>query len=198
MAERGSAGEKDKVAAEKATERGANQDAADAAVRVEESQPPPESRADREAREAARAERAEERAAQAEEKAREKAPSAAALSQEVDTGTGFVVDPFPDYGSRDLAELRKLADKRGVVINRDVEKAELIKELRAADRKQSAPEDGAVPPNYDFMSLEDLRALAEDRDVHLSEDFERGHLVGELRAADTSVDGGLTVKTGRK
>jgi pyruvate/2-oxoglutarate dehydrogenase complex dihydrolipoamide acyltransferase (E2) component len=170
MAETGSRGQKDKEAAEQATAAGANEDAAEQAVREEEER---------------------------EQKARDEAPSAAALSTEVDTGKGFVVDPFPNYEDRSVEDLRSLAEERGVEINRDVEKAQWVHELRTKDRSVPASEAGAVPPNYDLMSLEDLRAVAASRDVKLPEDFEHAHLVGELRAADTSVGGGLTVKTGK-
>lgn len=43
------------------------------------------------------------------------------------------VDPYPAYDFMTLEQLRSLASERGVEINRDVEKAHLITELRAAD-----------------------------------------------------------------
>lgn len=109
-----------------------------------------------------------------------------------------VLDPFPDYDSQDTDALKSLADARGVEINRDVEKAELIKALRADDGKaaDSGKEaaEGASNPyaSYDVMPLEELRKLADSRDVELDEEFVRGHLVTELRAADTS--GGVSIE----
>jgi hypothetical protein len=112
-------------------------------------------------------------------------------------------DPFPDYDSQTTDELAALAESRNVEINRDVEKAELIKELRASD---SVPEaqaraskevgDAKNPyASYDVMPLEKLRDLAAGRDVKLPEVFVRAHLLTELRAADTS--GGVSVAFGR-
>jgi hypothetical protein len=43
------------------------------------------------------------------------------------------VDPYPSYDMMTLEDLRALAARRGVEINRDVERAHLITELRAAD-----------------------------------------------------------------
>lgn len=106
------------------------------------------------------------------------------------------LDPFPDYDSKKTDELKSLADSRGVEINRDVEKAELIKKLRENDGKaEDVPDgvEGASNPyaSYDVIPLEQLRSLADERDVELDEDFVRGHLVTELRAADTS--GGVSI-----
>lgn len=66
------------------------------------------------------------------EQARDEAGSAAALSLQVDPSE-TVVNPYPNYDLMTLEQLRELADKRGVAINRDVEKAHLVTELRAAD-----------------------------------------------------------------
>lgn len=66
------------------------------------------------------------------DQARDEAGSAAALSLQVDPSE-TVVNPYPNYDFMTLDQLRDLADKRGVSINRDVEKAHLITELRAAD-----------------------------------------------------------------
>lgn len=107
------------------------------------------------------------------------------------------LDPFPDYDSKNTDELASLAKARGVEINRDVEKAELIKELRVQDGKAGdagkEQTEGASNPyaSYDVMPLEEIRKLADSRDVTLGEDFVRGHLVTELRAADTS--GGVSI-----
>jgi hypothetical protein len=107
-------------------------------------------------------------------------------------------DPFPDYDSSTLDELKSLAESRNVEINRDVEKAELVKELRAGDSEPEAQaraaSDGDVEnpyASYDVMPLEELRSLADSRDVGLSDEFVRAQLVTELRAADTS--GGVGV-----
>lgn len=49
-------------------------------------------------------------------------------------GTGDdVSNPYPNYDFMTLEALQSLADERGVEVNRDVLKAHLITELRAAD-----------------------------------------------------------------
>jgi len=40
-------------------------------------------------------------------------------------------------------------------------------------------------PEYDFMSLDELRELAKERGVTINADVEKAHLVTELRAADS-------------
>lgn len=40
-------------------------------------------------------------------------------------------------------------------------------------------------PDYDLMSLEDLRSLADERGVEIDAELEKAHLVTELRAADS-------------
>lgn len=95
-------------------------------------------------------------------------------------GTGEVAQvgtpaEFADYEGKSLDELRSEAKERGVAMNADVEKAELIGLLRRVDRD----------PDYDRMSLDDLRAAAKKQGVALDEEFEKAHLIGELRAADT-------------
>jgi hypothetical protein len=40
-------------------------------------------------------------------------------------------------------------------------------------------------PNYDVMTLEQLREVAKARNVEINRDVERAHLITELRAADT-------------
>jgi hypothetical protein len=40
-------------------------------------------------------------------------------------------------------------------------------------------------PAYDLMTLDQLRALAKERDVEMNADVEKAHLITELRAADT-------------
>lgn len=40
-------------------------------------------------------------------------------------------------------------------------------------------------PNYDLMTLDQLRAVAKERGVEINRDVEKAHLVTELRAADT-------------
>lgn len=73
-----------------------------------------------------------------------------------------------------------------------------------ADRAKSAAEKSLLAdssetavnpyPNYDMMTLEDLRTLAQDRGVEINRDVERAHLITELRAADS---GGLSVPARR-
>lgn len=99
------------------------------------------------------------------------------------------VDPYPDYDSLDVDELASHADSRGVEINRDVEKAELIRVLRENDAQDGpGPKQDSVSnpyASYDQMPLEALRKLADERDVDLPAEFRKAHLVTELRAADS-------------
>jgi hypothetical protein len=60
------------------------------------------------------------------------ASSAAAKVLQVDPADA-AGNPYPAYDFMTLEELRDLAKERGVEINRDVEKAHLITELRAKD-----------------------------------------------------------------
>jgi len=106
------------------------------------------------------------------------------------------VDPYPDYDSQDVEHLQAHAESRGVEINRDVEKAELIRVLREHDT-QDGPgpkQDGATNPyaSYDQMPLEELRRLADERDVELPAEFRKAHLVTELRAADSGAGPSLS------
>jgi hypothetical protein len=135
--------------------------------------------------------------------ARVGARSAAELSTSEDLDAGEkTYDPFPAYDQLSLDELRSLAEDREVEINRDVEKAERVRVLREADRKSfTEPDDSSVrpqdaareaaeaevtTPNYNLMGLDELRSLCDERSARLPAEFERAHLVGELRAADTS------------
>lgn len=95
-----------------------------------------------------------------------------------DTMPDVAVDPYPPYEDKSVAELRSAAEGRGVEINRDVEKAELVQRIRAKDPTNAA---------LDFMTLEDLRSLASEKDVELDDEFVKAHLITELRAADTGV-----------
>lgn len=96
-----------------------------------------------------------------------------------DAAMEVALDPYPPYEAKSVDELRSAAEARGVEINRDVEKAELVKEIRAKDPTNAA---------LDFMTLEDLRALAADKGVELDDEFVKAQLVTELRAADTGVN----------
>lgn len=90
------------------------------------------------------------------------------------------LNPYPAYEDREVSELKSAAEGRDVEINRDVEKAELVRLLRENDPRNAA--------GLDFMTLEQLRSLAGEKDVELGEEFLRAHLVTELRAADTGVN----------
>lgn len=111
------------------------------------------------------------------------------------------IAPYPQYEDERVEDLRSLAEGRGVEINRDVEKALLIKGLRDRDRESfdvgpdrddarsdAAAEPSNAYPSYDFMPLEELRSLAKDRDVALKPVDEKAHLVGELRANDSGAN----------
>ena len=67
--------------------------------------------------------------------------------------------------------------------------AEVGQEASSAAAKvlQVDPADAAVNPYpaYDFMTLEQLRDLAKERDVEINRDVEKAHLITELRAKDT-------------
>lgn len=96
--------------------------------------------------------------------------------------------PFGDYEDKTVPQLKALAKSRKVEINRDVEKAELIRLLR---KEGGVEQDAADYPDnlkysYDVKTLEDLREIADKRKVELGAEFVRGHLVTELRAADTA------------
>jgi hypothetical protein len=105
--------------------------------------------------------------------------------------------PDAPYEELSLSELRAVAAGRDVAINLDVEKAERVRLLRAADRSPAddpdkrpgdadrAVAEAAPPPEYDALSVEDLRGLCDGRGLALPADFERAHLVTELHAADT-------------
>lgn len=106
------------------------------------------------------------------------------LQKSVDAGdtdtadAAVTIDPYPDYSSRSVEELRSEAESRDVEIPRDVEKAHLVHRLRQART-------GSPNPAYDFMPLEKLREAAKGEDVELDEEFEKAHLITALRAADT-------------
>lgn len=136
--------------------------------------------ADKKAAEDKTAQVAKENKEQTEAAAAEPRSSAEKVQQaESDDDTaGVVVDPFPAYEDKSLAELRSAASARGVEINRDVEKAYLVAALRAMD----------PTPAYDVMPLEQLREQATEKSVELDAEFEKAHLVTELRAADTHTD----------
>lgn len=61
-------------------------------------------------------------------------PTAGApVEKSLDASENDPKNPYPNYDFMTLESLRSLASERGVEINRDVEKAHLITELRAAD-----------------------------------------------------------------
>lgn len=96
--------------------------------------------------------------------------------------------PFGDYDDKTVPQLKALAKSRKVEINRDAEKAELIRLLRADGGVEQDP--GEYPDNlkysYDVKTLEELHDIAGKRKVELGDEFVRSHLVTELRAADTA------------
>jgi hypothetical protein len=115
-------------------------------------------------------------------------------------GVDAAVAPYPLYEDLDVEALRGLGEQRGVEINRDVEKALLIKQLRdydAAGTGPDAPAGGVTNPypSYDLMPLDELRSLAQGRQVGLAPVDEKAHWITELRAADSGVNtgGGTTV-----
>jgi hypothetical protein len=109
------------------------------------------------------------------------------------------VDPFPNYGAQKVEDLEAQAQARGVEINRDPLKAEIIRKLRENDgeaisRGETLKQGGGADrpyASYDVIPLDELLKLAESRGVDLDPGFKTAHLITELRAADTS--GGVGV-----
>jgi hypothetical protein len=109
-----------------------------------------------------------------------------------DVVTKSPLNPYPDYDALELDELRSLAQEKGVGVPADLEKAALIGHLRRnppedEDKREasgevqvSSPSDPY--PSYDLMTVEELRGLVPDGTQALSDEDERGYLVGQLRA----------------
>lgn len=114
-------------------------------------------------------------------------------------------DPFPAYDQLPLEQLRSLAQEKSVGVPADVEKAALIAKLRRVGpgptdssgvagphdvAEQGEATGGGVEvkspdspyPSYDLMTVEELRGLLPDGESALTEEEERGYLVGQLRA----------------
>jgi hypothetical protein len=102
------------------------------------------------------------------------------------------LDPYPAFDELELDELRSLAQEKGVGVPADVEKAALIGHLRRnppedKDKREPTGEvqvssPSAAYPSYDLMTVEELRGLVPDGTQALSDEDERGYLVGQLRA----------------
>lgn len=181
MAEKVSPGQQDKTAAERRTAQVGAENKQDEQARQ---------------RESLAAERRQEQAAESPEQADERRVKLIEELDQADSAkdrfdkaqdagdtevAGLVaLNPYPAYENRDVDELKSAAESRGVEINRDVEKSELVRLIRAKD-----PQDAA---GLDFMTLEELRSLAGEKDVKLDDEFLRAHLVTELRAADSGGD----------
>ena len=61
------------------------------------------------------------------------------------------------------------------------------------DTRDAVPGSGADPyPNYDFMTLEALQGLADERGVEVNRDVLKAHLITELRAADSGTPSAVT------
>jgi hypothetical protein len=91
-----------------------------------------QAQADKKAAEDRTAEVGQDNAAKEANPETSEATSAAAKVLQVDPADA-AVNPYPAYDFMTLEQLRDLAEERGVEINRDVEKAHLITELRAKD-----------------------------------------------------------------
>lgn len=180
MAEQNSPGQRDKatsevrtaeVGAENAREKAAQTRQAKAAEKRQANQRDEDPAAAQERRNEVRADLA--KADSAADKLRQ--------AQDVDTDLAgeVALNPYPEYEEKSADELKSVAEGRNVEINRDVEKAELIRLIRAKDPTNVA---------LDFMTVEDLRSLAGENDVQLGDEFVKAHLVTELRAADTGVN----------
>lgn len=110
--------------------------------------------------------------------------------------------PYPAYEQMSTDELRSAADSAGVGVPADVEKSLLIGALRksGADVEQAdtVQVDGAADPlpSLDLMTIEDLRNLADERDVALDEETERGYLVGQLRAVASGATAAQSAQVG--
>jgi hypothetical protein len=98
---------------------------------------------------------------------------------DTDLAGEVALNPYPEYEANGVDALKSTAEGRNVEINRDVEKSELVRLVREKDPANTA---------LDFMTLEQLRGLAGEKGVALSDEFVTAHLVTELRAADTGVN----------
>lgn len=104
--------------------------------------------------------------------------------------TRTALNPYPAYEQMGTDELRAEADSQGVGVPADVEKSLLIGALRKAPAvTESGPGDvvevggaGDALPALDLMTVNDLRALADENDVTIDEETERGYLITQLRA----------------
>lgn len=114
-----------------------------------------------------------------------KAPAPKAVSGDVpmEAPTANTPKVLAQYETMSTSELRAAAKKAGVEINPDVEKALLVKALRDNwyDANPPTTRDTEVP-QYDLMSLDDLRSEARTQKVGLSEDDEHAQLQTELQA----------------
>jgi hypothetical protein len=69
-----------------------------------------------------------------------------------------------------------------------------VKTATVGDEATDLPPSGAADPypNYDFMTLEDLQSLADERGVEVNRDVLKAHLITELRAADSGTPSAVT------
>lgn len=181
MAEKVSAGQQDKAAAEQRTAQVAAENKADEQARQREAAAAQR----RQERAAESPEQADERRAQLQEQLSQADSAADKFRQAQDAGDSDVVgqvalNPYPAYEDKGVAELKAAAEGRDVEINRDVEKAEWVRLLRQKDPQNAA--------GLDFMTLEQLRSLGGEKDVKLPDEFVTAHLITELRAADSGVN----------
>lgn len=102
-----------------------------------------------------------------------------AADVDTDLAGEVALNPYPEYEANGVDQLKSTAESRKVEINRDVEKSELVRLIRAKDPTNTA---------LDFMTVEQLRGMAGEKGVELSDEFVTAHLVTELRAADTGVN----------
>lgn len=112
------------------------------------------------------------------------------------------LSPYPAYEAMDTDELRGKADAASVGIPADVEKSLLIGALRKSgadvEPLDSVTVDSAADPlpSLDLMTVEDLRSLADEKDVSIDEETERGYLIGQLRAVTSGATAAQSAQVG--
>lgn len=105
------------------------------------------------------------------------------MEKSTSTRPGDAKSADRDDTKADTKAADQAADKPASEADRD---DVIVVEKSAAVKSTTGTESTVNPyPNYDMLSLDRLRDLAEERDVKINPDLEKAHLITELRAADT-------------
>ena len=116
-------------------------------------------------------------------------------STDSEPAPAVVVDPYPDYDTMELSELRSEAEAKGVGVPADVEKALLVAHLRkVAGEGEDVPSE--AERSFDLMTVDELRSLAPDSSKALTPAEERGYLVGQLRAVASGPSAAQSAQVG--